>query len=58
MHTPVGAVESRLSHGLPRTTESLCPECKKKMEAELFIEDEAVKIRERCDEHGEFKVVM
>lgn len=52
------AVESKLTRGLPRTTMSLCPECKKKIEAELYIEDGAVKIRKTCDEHGEFKDVM
>ncbi|MFQ5906919.1 MAG: radical SAM protein, partial [bacterium] len=52
------AVESKLTQGLPRTTLSLCPECKKKIEADLFIEDGAVKIRKTCDEHGEFRDVM
>ncbi|MFQ6106147.1 MAG: tetraether lipid synthase Tes [Thermoplasmata archaeon] len=52
------AVESKLKQGLPRTTVSLCPECKKKIDADLFIEDGAVKIRKKCDEHGEFRDIM
>ncbi len=39
---------------LPYTTQSLCPECLKVIEAEVYEEEGKVKIRKKCDEHGEF----
>lgn len=39
--------------GLPRKTESLCPECKETVPAEVFERDGKVWIRKECKYHGE-----
>jgi len=43
-----------VSYLLPYKTKSLCPECLKILDAEVYEEDGKVKIRKVCDEHGEF----
>ena len=35
-------------------TKSLCPECGKTLDAEVFNEGGKVYIKKTCDEHGEF----
>lgn len=35
-------------------TKSLCPQCLKVVDAEVYEEDGAVRIKKRCEEHGEF----
>jgi uncharacterized radical SAM superfamily Fe-S cluster-containing enzyme len=42
----------------PRKTKSLCPECKKIIDAELYEEDGALKMRKSCPEHGPVKDVV
>ena len=37
-----------------KNTKSLCPECGKPLEAEVYDEDGKVFIKKTCDEHGEF----
>jgi len=37
-----------------KSTKSLCPECGKPLDAEVFDEDGKVFIKKTCDEHGEF----
>ena len=37
-----------------KNTMSLCPECGKPLEAEVYDEDGTVFIKKTCDEHGEF----
>ena len=37
-----------------KNTKSLCPECGKPLDAEVFDEDGKVFIKKTCDEHGEF----
>ena len=37
-----------------KTTKSLCPECGKTLDAEVYDEDGKVFIKKTCDEHGEF----
>ncbi|WP_298524286.1 tetraether lipid synthase Tes [uncultured Methanobrevibacter sp.] len=37
-----------------KNTTSLCPECGKSLEAEVYEEDGKVFIKKTCDEHGEF----
>ncbi len=37
-----------------KNTKSLCPECGKTLDAEVFAEDGKVFIKKTCDEHGEF----
>lgn len=49
--------ESALPKGLPKETQSLCPECKKIIDATIFAENGKVMIEKRCAEHGYFKDV-
>ena len=49
--------ESALEAKLPKTTTSLCPECKKIIKADIFEEDGKVMISKTCEEHGFFKDV-
>jgi len=44
--------ESALQKGLPKKTESLCPECKKIIPATIFDQDGRVIIEKTCPEHG------
>ena len=37
-----------------KDTKSLCPECGKPLDAEVFTEDNKVLIKKTCNEHGEF----
>ena len=37
-----------------KSTKSLCPECGKTLEAEVFDENGKIFIKKTCDEHGEF----
>ncbi len=37
-----------------KNTKSLCPECGKPLDAEVYDEDGKVLIKKTCDEHGEF----
>jgi uncharacterized radical SAM superfamily Fe-S cluster-containing enzyme len=46
------AKESALKKGLPKDTESLCPECKKIITAHLFEKDGKVMMEKTCPEHG------
>lgn len=41
--------------GLPKQIVSLCPECRRKIDATLFEEDNKVFIAKECPEHGEFR---
>jgi hypothetical protein len=41
--------------GLPKKTESICPDCKKKIEAEIFEKDGKVMIKKTCPEHGYYE---
>lgn len=40
--------------GLPKSTTSICPECKELVEAVILERDGAVHIDKKCDEHGPF----
>lgn len=44
---------STLNRDIPRTTGSLCPECRRGITAEIYEEDGKVLMRKRCPEHGE-----
>lgn len=46
-----------LQRGLPKTTQSLCPECTQLLEARIFAEDGKVWIDKTCAEHGYFRDV-
>lgn len=51
---PSTAKESTLKRGLPRKTESICPECGKVLETELYDKNGAVYAKKECPEHGVF----
>ena len=37
-----------------KSTKSLCPECGKTLEAEVYDEDGKILIKKTCEDHGEF----
>jgi uncharacterized radical SAM superfamily Fe-S cluster-containing enzyme len=47
--------DSDLETGLPKKTKSMCPECKKVIEADLLEEKGKVVMKKTCPEHGDFK---
>ena len=53
--TFTGAPIEPLQKGLPKTTQSVCPECLTKIAARLFEENGAVYMEKTCAEHGEFR---
>ena len=53
--TYTGAPIKPLQKGLPKQTESLCPECNKVIVADIFAEDGKVVMEKRCAEHGDFR---
>ncbi len=44
-----------VTKGLPKITQSLCPECSKLIEAIISEEDGRVIMEKTCEEHGDFK---
>ncbi len=53
--TRTGGLIKPLQKGLPKTTESLCPECTKVIAASIFEENGKVMMEKTCAEHGDFK---
>jgi uncharacterized radical SAM superfamily Fe-S cluster-containing enzyme len=55
--TLTGGPIQKLQKGLPKTTQSLCPECggTKTIPARIFEENGKVMMEKTCPEHGEFK---
>ena len=53
----MAAKQSRsvLETGLPKKTLSLCPECRKLIDARVFEENGDVMMEKECPEHGKFK---
>ncbi len=49
--------ESALDKGLPKNTQSLCPECKKVIDAIIEDVDGKAVMKKKCPEHGEFQSV-
>jgi len=49
---------SKLEKGLPRQTESLCPECVKIIPATIYADKGALMMKKDCDEHGHFEDVL
>jgi uncharacterized radical SAM superfamily Fe-S cluster-containing enzyme len=47
-----------LSKGLPKTTQSLCPECTQLIDARIFEEGGKVVMEKRCPIHGEFRDIV
>ncbi len=50
--------DSKAAKGLPKKTQSLCPECKAIIDAEIFEEDGKAVMRKTCKEHGEFRDII
>ena len=50
--TYTGAAIKPLQRGLPKTTESLCPECTKVIAAEIIEDNGKVVMEKNCPEHG------
>lgn len=46
--------EYALKRGLPKKTQSVCPECGKILEAEVFAKDGKVLMEKTCPDHGKF----
>ena len=54
--TLTGGPIQQLQKGLPKTTESLCPECEtRRIPARIFEENGRVMMEKTCPVHGEFK---
>lgn len=53
--TRTGAPIKPITRGLPKTVESLCPECLKVIPARMFEENGRVMMEKTCPEHGYFK---
>ncbi len=58
MKTYCGAEIEPVHTGLPKTTKSLCPECKRIIGAEVFEENGKVIMQKTCPEHGDFKDIV
>jgi uncharacterized radical SAM superfamily Fe-S cluster-containing enzyme len=56
--TYTGAPIKPLLKGLPKQTESLCPECIKVIPANIFADDGKVVMEKRCPEHGHFRDIV
>jgi uncharacterized radical SAM superfamily Fe-S cluster-containing enzyme len=56
--TYLGSPIKPISKGLPKITQSLCPECSSLIEAVLSEEDGRVVMEKSCPEHGFFKDVI
>ena len=53
--THTGAAITPVQKGLPKTTQSLCPECTQVIEALIFEEKGRVMMEKTCAQHGYFK---
>lgn len=53
--TLTGAPIRPVQKGLPKQTQSLCPECGKVIDAKVFEENGRVMMEKSCADHGEFK---
>ncbi len=56
--THTGAPIVPVQKGLPKTTESLCPECTSLIQARIFEENGKVIMEKTCTEHGHFRDVV
>ena len=56
--TYTGAPIKPLQKGLPKKTESLCPECTKVIAADIFAEGGKVVMEKTCAEHGQFRDIV
>ena len=56
--THSGALVQELPTGLPKSTQSLCPECVKVIPALIFEEDGKAVMEKTCPEHGYFRDII
>ena len=56
--TYTGAPITPLQKGLPKQTESLCPECTRVIQADILALDGKVVMEKRCPEHGYFRDII
>ena len=56
--TYTGASIRPLKTGLPKTTQSLCPECSQLIAANIFEDAGKVVMEKRCPNHGEFRDIV
>jgi 7,8-dihydro-6-hydroxymethylpterin dimethyltransferase len=56
--TYTGAPIKPLQKGLPKQTESLCPECKKVIPADIFADGGKVVMAKSCPDHGQFRDIV
>ncbi len=56
--TYMGSPIEPLRKGLPKTTQSLCPECTQLLPARIFEEDGRVIMQKSCPDHGEFRDIV
>ena len=56
--TYTGTPIQPLKKGLPKTTQSLCPECTQLIEARIFEEGGKVVMEKSCPTHGEFRDIV
>ncbi|MGI9103782.1 MAG: tetraether lipid synthase Tes [Terriglobales bacterium] len=53
--TYTGSPITPVQKGLPRLTQSLCPECSQLVDARLFEENGRVYMEKCCEQHGDFR---
>jgi 7,8-dihydro-6-hydroxymethylpterin dimethyltransferase len=56
--TYTGSRIQALQKGLPKTTQSLCPDCSQLIDARIFEENGRVVMEKRCSKHGEFRDIV
>ncbi len=56
--TYTGAPIEPIQKGLPKITESLCPECGKLIRADIFTDKGKVVMEKNCAEHGTFRDIV
>jgi uncharacterized radical SAM superfamily Fe-S cluster-containing enzyme len=56
--TYTGAPIEPLHRGLPKNTESLCPECTKVIPARVIADQGKVVMLKSCPEHGDFRDIV
>lgn len=56
--TYTGSAITALPKGLPKTTQSLCPDCGKLIEARIFEDAGKVVMEKHCANHGDFRDIV
>ncbi len=56
--TYTGTAIQALQRGLPKTTQSLCPDCTQLIEARIFEDGGKVVMEKNCPSHGDFRDVV